>query len=174
MRTSPWMGAVTGLLMLGGVGCSSVGSSAIRTDGVNSGRHVGAVRVYAIMPPEGAKVIGVIEVHALNEEANVETLMPVFMRRVADIGGTGAVVDGLHTHYEMRTEYRQESYSYPCGHKQTCWNTRMVPYQYQVRILSIQGRAIVPSNAPAPAPAPVPSAAPTAAPAPGHIQGEQL
>ena len=164
--------------MLGGVGCSSVGSSAVRTDGAHTGRHVGAVRVYAIMPPDGVRVVGVVEVHAMNEEANVETLMPVFMKRVADIGGTGAVVDQLQTHYEIRTEYRHESYSYPCGYRQTCWGTRIVPYQHQVRILSIQGRAILPLDAPGPpavTPSPTPAPAPAPArPAPSLPEGEKL
>jgi hypothetical protein len=187
MRTSSLL---CGLLMLGGVGCTSVGSSAIRTDGALSGRHVGAVRVYAIVPPQGVRVIGVVEVHAVNEEANVETLMPVFMKRVADIGGTGGVVDQLQTHYELRTEFRQESYSYPCGHRQTCWGTRLVPYQHLVRILSIQGRALLPADpasdnalpasapttAPASAPTTAPASAPTTAPAsgPAREQGEKL
>lgn len=166
MRVSSW---ILGLAMLAGVGCSSVGSSAVRTDGVVTGRHMGAVRVYAVMPPNGVRVVGVVEVHAVNEEANFEQLMPVFMKRVADIGGTGGVVDQVLTHYEIRTEYRTESYSYPCGYRQTCWGTRVVPYQYQVRILSIQGRALVPTEAPA---APAPPAPATTAPA--RPEGEKL
>lgn len=167
MRVFSW---ILGLSMLAGTGCSSVGSSAVRTDGVMSGRHMGAVRIYAVMPPNGVRVVGVVEVHAVNQEANIEQLMPVFMKRVADIGGTGGVVDQLVTSYELRTEYRTESYSYPCGYKQTCWGTRVVPYQYQVRILSIQGRALVPVETAAPA-APPPPTAPSSAPRP---EGESL
>ena len=138
------------LLLSGAVGCSSVGSSAVRTDGAYTQKHHGPVRVYAVVPPEGVRVIGMIEVHALNQEANFETLMPVFMKRVADIGGTGGVVDHVNTQYEVRTEYRTESYAVPCGYRATCYQTRIVPYQYQVRILSIRGRALLPIDAPGP------------------------
>jgi len=164
---------ICGLLLLGGVGCSSIGSSAVRTDGAYRGRHMGAVRVYAVMPPNGVRVIGMVEVHAVNEEANVEALMPVFMKRVADIGGTGGVVDQLQTHYEWRTEYRTESYSYPCGYRSTCWGTRIVPYTYQIRILSIQGRALLPIDAPGPpAIAPATSTPSAAPPTPTKPSGE--
>jgi hypothetical protein len=142
--------ALAAALLSGAVGCSSVGSSAVRTDGAYTQKHHGAVRVYAVVPPAGVRVIGMIEVHALNQEANFETLMPVFMKRVADIGGTGGVVDHVNTHYEVRTEYRTESYAVPCGYRSTCYQTRIVPYQYQVRILSIQGRALLPIDAPGP------------------------
>lgn len=133
-----------------GIGCSSVGSSAIRTDGGWTQKHHGAVRIYAVIPPDAVRVIGAIEVHAINQEANIETLMPVFMKRVADIGGTGGIVDNIVTHYEIRTEYRTESYAVPCGYRSTCWQTRIVPYQYQIRILRIEGRALLPIDAPGP------------------------
>ncbi|MGZ5969207.1 MAG: hypothetical protein ACXWP4_16150, partial [Polyangiales bacterium] len=77
---------------------------------------------------------------------NVEVLMPAFAKRVAEIGGTGGVVDHVQTAFEMRTEWRTESYAVPCGYKATCWTTRVVPYTYQVRILSIQGRALLPAD----------------------------
>jgi len=99
------------VLLAGAVGCSSVGSSAVRTDGAYSHKHHGPVRIYAVVPPGGVRVIGMVEVHAINQEANFETLMPVFMKRVADIGGTGGVVDHVNTQYEVRTEYRTETYA---------------------------------------------------------------
>lgn len=138
------------LSALGAAACSSVGSSAVRTDGSYTQKHMGAVRIYAVVPPNGVRVIGMVEVHAINQEANFETLMPVFMKRVADIGGTGGVVDRVNTHYEIRTEYRTESYAVPCGYGRTCWSTRIVPYQYQIRILRIEGRALLPVDAPGP------------------------
>jgi hypothetical protein len=154
------------------LGCTSVGSSAVRTDGAWTQKHHGAVRIYAVVPPQGVRIIGMVEVHAVNQEANFETLMPVFMKRVADIGGTGGVVDRVETHYEIRTEYRTESYAVPCGYGRTCWSTRIVPYQYQIRILRIEGRALLPIDAPGP-PAidPKPAAPPTAAPAPSTPTG---
>lgn len=166
------LGSLSGLSLLFALGCSSVGSSAVRTDGGFAGRHMGAVRVYAVVPPNGVRVIGLVEVHAVNEEANVETLMPVFMKRVADIGGTGGVIDDVQTHFEMRTEWRTEHYSYPCGYRSTCWSTRVVPYTYQIRMLRITGRALLPLDAPgppamvAPPPGSSPGAPPTTAPPP--------
>jgi hypothetical protein len=133
-----------------GAGCTSVGGSAVRTDGGWAQKNMGAVRIYAVVPPNGVRVIGFVEVHAVNEEANFEVLMPAFVKRVAEIGGSGGIVDHVQTGYEMRTEYRTESYSVPCGYKQTCWTTRVVPYTYQVRILSIQGRALLPLDAAGP------------------------
>jgi hypothetical protein len=133
-----------------GAGCTSVGGSAVRTDGGWAQKNMGAVRIYAVIPPNAVRVIGFVEVHAVNEEANFETLMPAFTRRVAEIGGSGGIVDHVQTGYEMRTEYRTESYQVPCGYKSTCWTTRVVPYTYQVRILSIQGRALLPIDSAGP------------------------
>jgi hypothetical protein len=139
------------------VGCSSVGSSAVRTDGAIPRANVGGVRVYGVTQPANTRVIGVVEVHAIQDEANLETLMPVFVQRVAQLGGTGGVIDNVLTGYEWRTEMRMESYSYPCGFRHTCFSSRMMPYTYEVRFLTIQGRAIVPQGAPAPgAPQPFP------------------
>jgi hypothetical protein len=144
-------------------GCSSVGSSAVRTDGMMPRANVGGVRVYGITQPANTRVIGVVEVHAVQDEANLETLMPVFIQRVAQLGGTGGVIDNVLTGYEWRTEMRMESYSYPCGFRHTCFSSRMMPYTYEVRFLTIQGRAIVPEGAPmlpAAQPFPKPSPAP--------------
>ena len=133
-----------------GLGCTSVGSSAVRTDGMPARPQVGAVRIYGITQPSGTRVIGIVEVHAIQEEANIEVLIPTFTRRVAELGGTGGVIDNVLTGFEMRTEMRMQSYSYPCGYRHTCWGSRMVPYTYEVRFLTIQGRAIVPDSAPRP------------------------
>lgn len=161
MRCAPVVAA------LAAFGCSSVGSSAVRTDGGFVQKNFGEVRIYAVTPPQGTRVIGFIEVHAVNAEANVERLMPVFKKRVADIGGSGGVVDHVLTGYELRTDYRVEHYSYPCGYRGTCWSTRVVPYTYEIRILSIQGRALLPLDAPGPAA--VPDQGPAAPIAPGKV-----
>jgi len=115
-----------------------------------------SVRVYAIAPPPNTRVVGFVEVHAVQDEANIQTLMPVFIRRVAQLGGSGGVVDHVLTGYEWRTEMRYESFAYPCGFRATCYGSHLVPYTYEVRFLTIQGRAIVPTDATAPAPAPAP------------------
>jgi len=125
-------------------GCSSVGGSAVRTDGGWAQKNVGAVRIYAVLPPSGVRVIGFVEVHAINEEANVEVLMPAFTRKVAEIGGSGGVVDHVQTAYATRTDWRVETHAVPCGYRGTCYTTHVVPYTYQIRILSIQGRALLP------------------------------
>jgi hypothetical protein len=153
-------------------GCSSVGSSAVSTGGMPPRPNVGPVRVYAIAPPPDTRVVGFVEVHAIQDEANLETLMPVFLRRVRELGGSGGVVDHVLTGYEWRTEMRYESFAYPCGYRATCYGSHLVPFTYEVRFLTIQGRAIVPAAAPnakpmpAPAPAPTPNAGPPPAPMP--------
>ena len=145
--------------------CSSVGSSAVRTDGMMPRPNVGGVRVYGITQPANTRVIGQVEVHAIQEEANLETLMPVFIQRVAQLGGTGGVIDNVLTGYEWRTEMRMETYSYPCGMRHSCFSSRMMPYTYEVRFLTIQGRAIVPESAPLPPqPQPFPQPPPPAPP----------
>jgi len=141
-------------------GCSSVGSSAVRTDGMPPRANVGPVRVYAIAPPPDTRVVGVVEVHAIQDEANIQTLMPVFLRRVRELGGSGGVVDHVLTGYEWRTEMRYESFAYPCGYRATCYGTHLVPFTYEVRYLTIQGRAIVPAPAPAPFPTTTPKSSP--------------
>lgn len=142
-----WTAIAIGAIGAFATACSSVGSSAVRVDGGLPQRHLGAVRIYALTPPPNVRVVGVVEVHAVNDEANVEKLMPVFMRRVADIGATGGVIDQVVTRFELRTEMRPVSYSYPCGFRHTCWGTRFEPYTYTLRTLSIQGRAILPGDA---------------------------
>ena len=169
MRCTITLRPLLSALFLLAAGCSSVGSSAVRTDGLAPRAQVGPVRVYAIAAPPGARVIGVVEVHAINEEANIEKLMPVFLTRVAQLGGSGGVVDHVLTGYEWRTEMRMESYSYPCGYRGTCMSSRMVPYTYEVRFLTIQGRALVPDNVAPPQPQPTITAPPqptTVAPTP--------
>ncbi len=146
-RIAPFAVAVSALFS---VACTSVGSSAVRTDGGWTQKHMGPVRIYAVVLPDQVRVVGMVEVHAVNDEANFERLIPVFMKRVADIGATGGIIDHVNSWFEMRTEWRTESYAIPCGYRSTCWSTRVVPYTYQVRILSIQGRALLPIDAPGP------------------------
>jgi hypothetical protein len=152
--------AAASLAISCGIGCSSVGSSALRTDGMPPRANMGPVRVYAIAPPPNTRVVGVVEVHAVQDEANLQTLMPVFLRRVRELGGSGGVVDHVLTGYEWRTEMRYESFAYRCGYRATCYGSHLVPFTYEVRYLTIQGRAIVPAAAPAAAPAPGPAPEP--------------
>jgi hypothetical protein len=163
MRIAPLL-AIASLAFA--AGCSSVGSSAVPTGGMAPRPNVGPVRVYAIAPPPQTRVVGFVEVHAVQDEANIQTLMPVFLRRVRELGGSGGVVDHVLTGYEWRTEMRYESFAYPCGYRATCYGTHLVPFTYEVRYLTIQGRAIVPANAPGPAAAPAPAPAPAPPPAP--------
>ena len=155
------------LLALGALGCSSVHSSAVRTDGMSAQRNVGAIRLYGVQQPGNTRVVGMVEVHAVNEEANIETLMPVFMQRVAELGGSGGVVDHVDTGYEWRTEMHMETYAYPCG-RTTCYSSHLVPYTYEVRFLTISGRALLPADAAGPPSAPPATTAPpsTAPPPP--------
>jgi hypothetical protein len=52
--------AILALALGCAAGCTSVGGSAVRTDGGWAQKHHGAVRVYAVMPPNAVRVIGFV------------------------------------------------------------------------------------------------------------------
>src|SRR5687768_13124391 len=65
-------------------GCSTVGGSAIRTGAVQLPSYAGPVAIYSMgQPPAGAVDLGVVEVHAAQQEATVDVLLPQFVRKVA-------------------------------------------------------------------------------------------
>src|SRR5689334_25416686 len=89
-------------LGLASAGCSSIGGSAIRTGPVQLPAYSGPVAIYSTgTPPPGAVDLGVVEVHAAQQEATVDTLLPQFVAKVAQIGGDVAVIDGIRARYEM-------------------------------------------------------------------------
>jgi hypothetical protein len=124
------------------VGCSSVGGSAVRTGPLRLPPHVGAVAIFAANRPASAVEVGVVEVHASQSEANVETLLPAFVAKVAAVGGDGAVIDAVETHFHIGTYWHTDTYSYRCGWHSTCIGTRTYPVNEEIMVLSMRGRAV--------------------------------
>lgn len=123
-------------------GCSTVHGSAFRTGGQYAPPYNGPVAVYASGKiPAGAQDLGVVEVHGAQGEAAIEELFPVFIRKVAALGGDAAVVDGVSGRFEIVTHPYMESYYYPCGWRGTCMGTRMYAVNDEVLYVSIYGHA---------------------------------
>lgn len=162
---------------LASTGCSSIGGSAIRTGPVQMPAYSGPVAIYSTgQAPPGAVDLGVVEVHASQQEGTVDVLMPQFVRKVAQIGGNVAVVDGIRARFELVGRSHVETFYYTCGLGATCAGTRVYAANDEVMVVSVFGRAfstqavppgetplIPPSESPAPAPespAPAPPASP--------------
>lgn len=147
-------------------GCSSVGGSAIRTGSVQLPSYTGPVAIYALgKPPAGAVDLGVVEVHAAQQEATVDTLLPQFVAKVAQIGGNVAVIEGTRARFELAGRMHIETFYYPCALGSTCAGTRVYPVNEEIMVVSIFGRAmttqlpgsdapLIPPDAPASEPAP--------------------
>jgi hypothetical protein len=121
-------------------GCSSVRSTAIATGPLRLPPHVGAVSVFMANRPAESTDLGVVEVHAYQTEATVEKLLPLFVQKVASLGGNAAVVDNVGADFRMVERLDAESYTYPCGFY-TCVGTRLYPVRDEVMVLSIHGHA---------------------------------
>lgn len=173
---------VLAALALGG--CSSVGGSAIRTGPVQLPAYSGPVAIYSTgVPPAGAVDLGVVEVHAAQQEATVDTLLPQFVRKVAQIGGNVAVIEGIRARFEVVGRTHVETFYYTCGMGATCAGTRVYAANDEVMVVSMIGRAMT-TNAPAPAgpplippgppPAPPPAEEPAPSPPPATEEGGAL
>ncbi len=151
------------------VGCTSVGASAVRTGPLKLPPHVGAVELYAAGEQVVGADLGVVEVHAAQTEATIDTLLPIFVQKVAQIGGNAAVVETVRARFEIVSHPHVETYTYACGYNATCTGTRMYSMNDEVMVVSIRGHAvhtgalppatIVPPPA-TPAPLPAPAAPP--------------
>jgi len=175
-----------GALGLASTGCSSIGGSAIRTGPVQLPAYTGPVAIYSTgQAPPGAVDLGVVEVHALQQEATVDTLMPQFVRKVAQIGGNVAVVDGIRARFELVGRTHVETFYYTCGLGATCAGTRVYAANDEVMVVSIFGRAfstqvlepgeqpLIPQNEP-PSPGtapPAPATPPPPPPPPSPAEG---
>ena len=133
---------VTLALALVGTGCSSIGGSAIRTGPVQLPEYTGAVAIYSTgQAPPGAVDLGVVEVHASQQEATIDTLLPQFVRKVAQIGGNVAVVDGVRARFELVGRSHVETFYYTCNMGATCAGTRVYAVNDELMIVSVFGRA---------------------------------
>lgn len=154
-------------------GCSSIGGSAIRTGPVQLPAYAGPVAIYAMgQPPPGAVDLGVVEVHAAQQEATVDTLLPQFVRKVAQIGGNAAVIEGIRARFDVAGRTHVETFYYTCGLGATCAGTRVYSTNDEIMVVSMFGRAMTtqlpgssgpPLIPPGPPP---PETPPDAAPAP--------
>lgn len=127
---------------LASAGCSSLGGSAIRTGPVQLPAYTGPVAIYSTgQAPPGAVDLGVVEVHASQQEGTVDTLMPQFFRKVAQIGGNVAVVDGIRARFELVGRTQIETFYYTCALGATCAGTRVYAANDELMVVSVFGRA---------------------------------
>ncbi|MDP9150591.1 MAG: hypothetical protein M3O36_11715 [Myxococcota bacterium] len=103
--------------------------------------YAGPVALFAAQSPPTGSELGQIEVHAADAEAGIETLVPVFVRRVAGLGGNAAVIDGVSARFEIVPHPYAEAYSFPCGFHGECFATRMGGFSEEVMVVSLRGRA---------------------------------
>lgn len=130
-------------------GCSTVGGSAIRTGPTSLPSYSGPVAVYASgQRPEGAVDLGVVEAHGALSEGTVDLLLPVFLQKVAQIGGNAAVIDGVRARYYIVPQAMLDSYYYRCRWNGTCATNQVVYTSTENRILFISGHAYSLSDAP--------------------------
>ena len=129
-------------LVVGTAACSSVSGSAIRTGPVQLPAYTGPVSIYSTgQAPPGAVDLGVVEVHASQQEGTIDTLMPQFVRKAAEIGGNVAVVDGVRARFELVGRTHVETFYYTCGLGATCAGTRVYAANDEVMVVSVFGRA---------------------------------
>jgi hypothetical protein len=123
-------------------GCSSVGASAVRTGPQHAAPYAGPVALHALGDaPSDADLLGTVEAYGSEHEGNIETLIPVFTQKVAQLGGNAAVIDGVRTEFSTYLVPYTESYSVPCGLGATCVRTRTYLTNQEVMRLTVYGRA---------------------------------
>jgi len=126
----------------------------VRTGPLRLPPHVGAVALYSAGEPVQGADLGVVEVHAAQGEATIETLLPVFVQKTAQIGGNAAVIETVNARFEIVSRPHVESYTYPCGYNATCTGTRVYSLNDEVMVVSIRGHAVRVGALPQPREAP--------------------
>jgi hypothetical protein len=124
-----------------GVGCSSVGASAVHTGPLRLPPHQGPVMVFAATQPANGNELGVVEVHASQAEGALENLMPLFVEKVAQLGGNAAVIDSVRANFEIVANPYAETYVYPCGFRSQCIGHHVYATNDEVMVVTIRGRA---------------------------------
>jgi hypothetical protein len=144
---------------LAATACSSVGASAVRTGPLHLPPHAGPVALYTAGEPVAGVDLGLVEVHAAQSEATIETLLPLFVQKAAQIGGNAAVVESVRARFEIVTHPQIETYTYACGYNATCTGTRTYAVNDEVMVVTIRGHAVrtgaIPGEGP---PVPLPEA----------------
>lgn len=129
------------LLVLGG--CSSAGGSAIRTGPLQLPAYSGPVAVYATgRAPPGAVDLGVVEVHAAQQDATVDMLLPQFVAKVAQIGGNVAVIDAVRAKFDVTGRVHVEPFYYACPAGGACGGTRVYHTSDELMLVTMIGRAM--------------------------------
>lgn len=158
MRALALASALLGVSSL--LGCSTVRGSAIAT-GPSRPAYSGPVSIYAANEvPANAADLGLVEVSAAQSEATISTLLPVFVQKVAQIGGNIAKVDTVRAHFELVTRTHLETYYYPCGQRAQCAGQRLYTTNDEVVVVTMIGHAYSDTGAkrqPDELPAPTPS-----------------
>ncbi|RYG63296.1 hypothetical protein EON77_21110, partial [bacterium] len=81
-------------------GCSAPTSMAIPTGAVRLPPRSGGVAIFASSKPVGTE-LGIVEVKGFGHESSVDELLPIFVRRVADLGGNAAVIEGVRARFNL-------------------------------------------------------------------------
>ncbi len=143
-------------------GCSSVGTSAVRTGPQVLAPRVGAVYLYTPgRVPEGTQ-LGLVEVHASGSEATIDALTPIFVRKAASLGANAAVLEQVKSDFAFVSRPYIETYSFPCGFR-TCMGSRMFAQTDEMMTVTLRGRALLvdtPAGEPRGAVEPAPASAP--------------
>jgi hypothetical protein len=163
-----------GLIALSCLSCSTVGGSAIRTGPVHLPSYVGPVAIYPMgVAPAGAVDLGVVEVHAYQQEATVDTLLPQFVAKVAQIGGNVALIEGIRARFDLAGRSHVETFYYTCNLGATCAGTRVYSTNDELMIVSIFGRAMTTQAQGTSGPPLLPAEPPVPPPAEEPTPGEQ-
>ena len=123
-------------------GCSSVRTVAIRTGSLRLPPHSGAVALYAAGQSVAGTPLGFVQVTGARGEAAIETLLPLFVQKAAQIGGNAAVIDNVAARFEAVEHLQVETYSFPCGFT-LCTGTRVYTAEDEVLIVTLRGRALL-------------------------------
>lgn len=123
------------------VGCSSIQATAIATGPVHAAPRAGPVAIYASHVPPAAVELGLVEVRGDGDEGGVDVLLPLFVQKVAALGGDAAVIDAVDARYELSITTTPETMLQPCPWR-TCTSTRYVPTQTEVLVVTMRGRAM--------------------------------
>jgi hypothetical protein len=130
--------ALASILVAAG-GCSSVGSSAVRAGAVTMPPYSGPVALYAAGYPAQGTELGIVEVHGSNTEGSIESLVPLFVERVAQLGGNAAVIDDVRAYFQIVPHPYSSAYGYG-------WHLVFAPPRAmndEVMIVSVRGRAFL-------------------------------
>jgi hypothetical protein len=120
-------------------GCTSLGSSAVRTGPIQLAPHHGPIAVYAVNAPPG-DAIGLVEVHATLQEGAIDDLMPELAQRVLELGGDAVAIDSVGARFDLVERPMTESFTYPCGIA-VCTGTRFYSANDEVMTVTVRGRA---------------------------------